>query len=63
MLPPVTFVNCCNTSPATTEPEVTVKERHPSTSKLGKDDVKNVIKLIYHTLLNLEENHNFKYNA
>jgi hypothetical protein len=28
-----------------------------------KDDVKNIVKLIYQTLLNIEENHNFKYNV
>jgi putative aminopeptidase FrvX len=36
---------------------------HSTVETCHKDDVKNVIKLIYHTLLNLEENHNFKYNA
>jgi putative aminopeptidase FrvX len=36
---------------------------HTTCESCHKDDVKNVIKLIYHTLLNIEENHNFKYNA
>ena len=40
-----------------------LKYMHTTCETVHKDDVKNVIKLIYHTLLNLEENHNFKYNA
>ena len=40
-----------------------LKYMHTTCESVHKDDVKNVIKLIYHTLLNLEENHNFKYNA
>ena len=40
-----------------------LKYMHTCVETCHKDDVKNVIKLIYHTLLNLEENHNFKYNA
>jgi len=39
-----------------------LKYMHTTTESVDKDDVKNVIKLIYHTLLNIEENHNFKYN-
>ena len=34
---------------------------HTTIESVHKDDVKNVIKLIYQTLLNIEENHNFKY--
>ena len=40
-----------------------LKYMHTTVESTHKDDVKNVIKLIYHTLLNIEENHNFKYNA
>ena len=40
-----------------------LKYMHTTCESCHKDDVKNVIKLIYHTLLNLEENHNFKYNV
>lgn len=40
-----------------------LKYMHTTVETVHKDDVKNVIKLIYHTLLNLEENHNFKYNS
>ncbi len=40
-----------------------LKYMHTTVETVHKDDVKNVIKLIYHTLLNIEENHNFKYNA
>jgi putative aminopeptidase FrvX len=40
-----------------------LKYMHTCVESTHKDDVKNVIKLIYHTLLNIEENHNFKYNA
>lgn len=39
-----------------------LKYMHTTVETTHKDDVKNVIKLIYKTLLNLEENHNFKYN-
>ena len=40
-----------------------LKYMHTTCETTHKDDVKNVIKLIYHTLLNIEENHNFKYNS
>jgi putative aminopeptidase FrvX len=40
-----------------------LKYMHSTVETVHKDDVENVIKLIYHTLLNIEENHNFKYNA
>lgn len=40
-----------------------LKYMHTTCETVHKDDVKNVIKLIYHTLLNIEENHNFKYNS
>jgi putative aminopeptidase FrvX len=40
-----------------------LKYMHTTVETVHKDDVKNVIKLIYHTLLNIEENHNFKYNS
>jgi len=40
-----------------------LKYMHTTCETVHKDDVKNVIKLIYQTLLNIEENHNFKYNA
>jgi putative aminopeptidase FrvX len=40
-----------------------LKYMHTTVESTHKDDVKNVIKLIYHTLLNIEENHDFKYNA
>jgi putative aminopeptidase FrvX len=40
-----------------------LKYMHTCVESTHKDDVKNVIKLIYHTLLNIEENHNFKYNS
>ncbi len=36
---------------------------HTTTETAHKDDVKNVIKLIYHTLLEIQENHDFKYNV
>lgn len=39
-----------------------LKYMHSTVETVHKDDVKNVIKLIYQTLLNIEENHNFKYN-
>ena len=42
---------------------IALKYMHTTVETCHKDDVKNVIKLIYHTLLNIEENHNFKYNA
>jgi putative aminopeptidase FrvX len=40
-----------------------LKYMHSTVETCHKDDVKNVVKLIYQTLLNIEENHNFKYNA
>lgn len=40
-----------------------LKYMHTTVETCHKEDVKNVIKLIYKTLLNLEENHNFKYNS
>ena len=40
-----------------------LKYMHTTCETVHKDDVENVIKLIYHTLLNIEENHNFKYNS
>jgi putative aminopeptidase FrvX len=40
-----------------------LKYMHTTCETVHKDDIKSVIKLIYHTLLNIEENHNFKYNA
>ena len=39
-----------------------LKYMHTTCETAHKDDVKNVIKLIYQTLLNIDENHNFKYN-
>lgn len=39
-----------------------LKYMHSTVETVHKDDVKNVIKLIYETLLKIEENHNFKYN-
>lgn len=36
---------------------------HTTVETVHKKDVKNVIELIYETLLNIEENHNFKYNS
>lgn len=39
-----------------------LKYMHTTVETVHKKDVKNVINLIYHTLLNIEENHNFKYN-
>ena len=39
-----------------------LKYMHTTVESCHKDDVKNVIKLIYQTLLNIEENHDFKYN-
>jgi hypothetical protein len=40
-----------------------LKYMHTTVESCHKEDVKNVIKLIYHTLLNIEENHNLKYNS
>jgi hypothetical protein len=40
-----------------------LKYMHTTCETVHKDDVENVIKLIYNTLLKIEENHNFKYNA
>jgi putative aminopeptidase FrvX len=40
-----------------------LKYMHTCVESCHKDDVKNVIKLIYQTLLNIEENHDFKYNS
>lgn len=40
-----------------------LKYMHSTVETVHKNDVKNVIKLIYETLLSIEENHNFKYNA
>ena len=40
-----------------------LKYMHTTCETVHKDDVENVIKLIYHTLLSIEENHNFKYNS
>jgi len=40
-----------------------LKYMHTTCETVHKDDVKSVIKMIYHTLLNIEENHNFKYNS
>ena len=40
-----------------------LKYMHTTVETVHKDDVKNVVKLIYQTLLNIEENHDFKYNA
>lgn len=34
---------------------------HTTVEMVHKSDVENVIKLIYHTLLNIEENHDFRY--
>jgi putative aminopeptidase FrvX len=39
-----------------------LKYMHTTCETVHKNDVKNVIKLIYETLLKIEENHNFKYN-
>ena len=39
-----------------------LKYMHTTVETAHKDDVENVIKLMYKTLLNIEENHNFKYN-
>jgi len=40
-----------------------LKYMHTTCETAHKDDVENVIKLIYHTLLSIQENHNFKYNS
>jgi putative aminopeptidase FrvX len=40
-----------------------LKYMHTTCETVHKDDVKNIVKLIYRTLLSIEENHNFKYNA
>lgn len=39
-----------------------LKNMHTTCETCHKDDVKNTIKLIYELLLNIQENHNFKYN-
>jgi len=40
-----------------------LKYMHTTVETCHKDDVNNIIKLIYQTLLKIEENHNFKYNS
>jgi putative aminopeptidase FrvX len=40
-----------------------LKYMHTTCETVHRDDVKNIIKLIYQTLLNIEEGHSFKYNA
>lgn len=40
-----------------------LKYMHTTCETVHKKDVQNVIKLIYNTLLKIEENHNFKYNS
>ena len=40
-----------------------LKYMHTTCETVHKNDIKNVIELIYETLLNIEENHNFKYNS
>lgn len=40
-----------------------LKYMHSTVETVHKKDVKNVINLIYETLLKIEENHNFKYNS
>jgi putative aminopeptidase FrvX len=40
-----------------------LKYMHTCVETCHKEDVKSIIKLIYQTLLNIEENHNFKYNS
>jgi putative aminopeptidase FrvX len=40
-----------------------LKYMHTTCETVHKDDVESVIKMIYHSLLNIEENHNFKYNS
>lgn len=39
-----------------------LKYMHTTVETVHKDDVKNVVELIYNSLLNIKENHNFKYN-
>jgi len=39
-----------------------LKYMHSTVETVHKSDVRSVIKLIYETLLKIEENHNFKYN-
>jgi putative aminopeptidase FrvX len=39
-----------------------LKYMHTTCETVHKDDVENVIKLIYQSLLKIEENHNFKYD-
>ena len=34
---------------------------HTTVESVHKDDVENVIRLIYHSLLNIENNHDFRY--
>ena len=46
MLPPTIDVNCCKLVAAVTEPEVIMKARIPSTSKLAKEEVAKVTFLI-----------------
>jgi putative aminopeptidase FrvX len=40
-----------------------LKYMHTTCETVNKSDVRSVIKLIYETLLKIEENHNFKYNS
>ena len=40
-----------------------LKYMHTTCETVHKEDIKNVIELIYETLLNIEENHDFKYNS
>lgn len=40
-----------------------LKYMHTTCETVHKDDVESVIKMIYYTLLEIEENHNFKYNS
>jgi len=42
---------------------IPLKYMHTTTETVHRNDIKNTIKLIYETLLNIEENHNFKYNS
>ena len=42
---------------------IPLKYMHTTVETCHKKDVKSVINLIYNTLLNIEENHNFKYNS
>ncbi len=41
---------------------IPLKYMHSSVETLHKKDIEYTIQLIYNTLLNIEENHNFKYN-